>query len=94
MILEKDKLIVRELAKKYMEYVCSEKQQRMLRRMRDTNDLKLVRPAVLLDEIPWEQMNMDGELTLTCEDSSARKVELHFRRALLRQIICMSHFSE
>ena len=82
MIFEKDKLIVRELAKRYMEYVCSEKQNRMLQRMRNTNDLKLERPAVILDEIPWEQMDIDGELTLTCEDPSARKVESYFRRAL------------
>ena len=52
-IKEHDKLIIRELAKRYMEYVTSEKQQKMIRRMRDINDLKVRRPAVLMDEIPW-----------------------------------------
>ena len=60
---QNDKQIVRELAKQYMEMACSEKQQKMNKRMLDTNDLKLVRPPVLMDEIPWYQMNMDDELT-------------------------------
>ena len=81
-MLQKDKSIVRELAQKYMELVSSEKQTRMMKRMRETNDLKLVRPPVLIYEIPWEQMNVDGELSLICEDPEARKVELHFRKAL------------
>ena len=81
-MLKKDQLIVRELAKKYMELVSSEKQAKMIQRMRDTNDLKVGRPPVILDEIPWNQMNMDGELTLLCEDAEARKVESHFRKAL------------
>ena len=83
-----DKLIVRELAKKYMALVCSEKQAKMFERFRATNDLKLVRPPVLIDEIPWYQMNIDGELSCRCEDKSARDVELHFRKA----IYYMTHF--
>ena len=46
-----DQSIVRELAKTYMSLVCTEQQERMTRRFRDTNDLKLVRPPVILDEI-------------------------------------------
>ena len=78
----KDREIVRELAKRYMALVCSERQEKMFRRFRDTNDLKPGRPPVLLDEIPWYQMNMDGELTCLCEDKGARTAELYFRKAL------------
>lgn len=80
----KDKEIVRELAKQYLEIASSEQQQKMNRRMKDTNDLKLVRPPVLLDEIPWYQMDIDGDLTCQCEDQGARNVETFFRRALFR----------
>ena len=83
-----DKLIVRELAKKYMELVCTEKQAKMFERFRATNDLKQVRPPVILDEIPWYQMNMNDELTLLCEDKGARNVEFHFRKA----IFYLTHF--
>ena len=85
---EKDRSIVRELAKKYMALVCTEKQEKMTDRFRATNDLKLVRPPVILDEIPWYQMDMNGELTCVCEDSRVRAVELHFRKA----IFYMTHF--
>ena len=85
---EKDRSVVRELAKRYMELVCTEKQERMVRRFRDTNDLKPGRPPVILDEIPWYQMNAGGELTCICEDKSARSTELYFRKA----IYYMEHF--
>ncbi len=85
MITQRDKKLVRELAKQYMELAASEKQQKMDQRMKDTNDLKLVRPPVLLDEIPWYQMDIDGDLICQCEDQGARNVETFFRRALFRR---------
>lgn len=78
----RDREIVRELAKKYMSLVCTEKQEKMFRRFRDTNDLKPGRPPVLLGEIPWYQMDIDGSLTCICEDKGARNAELYFRKAL------------
>lgn len=77
-----DKQIIRELAKRYMELATSEKQRKAKQRMRDTNDLKLVRPPVLIDEIPWYQMDIDGDLVCRCEDPRAREVEAHLRRHL------------
>lgn len=82
---QKDKIIVRELAKQYMELATDARQQDMNRRMLDTNDLKLVRPPVLIDEIPWYQMNIDGELTCLCEDPGAQNVETALRRAIYRR---------
>lgn len=80
-----DKAIVRELAKKYLELAIDEKQMKMNERMRATNDLKIVRPPVLMDEIPWYQMNIDGDLDLLCEDKEARRIEDTFRRAIYRR---------
>ncbi|MBQ7915442.1 MAG: hypothetical protein IJ315_01470, partial [Firmicutes bacterium] len=80
----KDKQVIRELAKQYMEAACSEKQQKMVQRMKDTNDLKIVRPPVLMDEIPWYQINIDDELTCVGSDDKVREVELTLRKALYR----------
>lgn len=80
-----DKQIVRELAKKYMEHACSEEQLAANQRMKDTNDLKLVRPPVLIDEIPWHQIDIDGELTCLCRDPRARSAEWRLRAALYRK---------
>ena len=82
MILEKDKQIIRELAKRYMAIVTTEKQRKMKQRFCDTNDLKAGRPPVILHEIPWHQMDIDGELTCLCEDKRARDVETWFRQKL------------
>ena len=83
-----DKRVVRELAKKYMELVCTDGQRKMRQRFCDTNDLKIVRPPVLIDEIPWYQMDIDGELTCVCEEKDTQNAELYFRKA----IYYMKHF--
>ena len=85
----RDKQIVRELAKRYMELTSSEKQQKMFRRMKDNNDLNPGRPPVLIDEVPWYQMNIDDELTCICEDPRVRGVEYGLRVPLFY----MKHFS-
>ena len=79
-----DKLIIRDLAKRYMELATSEKQQKANRRMKDTNDLKVVRPPVLMDEIPWHELGCE-DLTLLCEDGRCRSVEWALRVALYRK---------
>ena len=84
-MLQKDQYIVRELAKRYMELALSEKQKKAYDRMQATNDLKLVRPPVLMDEIPWYQMDIGGELVCRCEEERAREAEAFLRRALYRE---------
>lgn len=87
-VTQREKECVRELAKKYMSLICTEKQEKTFQRFRDTNDLKQGRPPVLIGEIPWYQMDIDGELTCFCENEGARMAERHFREALFY----MKHF--
>lgn len=77
-----DKRVVRELAKQYMEFAASEKQSKAFARMRDNNDLIPGRPPVLIDEIPWYQMDIGGELVCVCTDPFLRGIEDGFRKAL------------
>ena len=72
MIQASDKRVVQELAKQYMEYASSPKQSSAFERMKKTNDLIQQRPPVLLDEIPWYQMDMDGELKCVSQDERVR----------------------
>ena len=76
--------IVRDLAKRYMEIAQSDRYVRMRQRFRDTNDLKPVRPPVIIEEIPWEQMNYEGALDCVCEDPELRGMEYGLRVALFR----------
>lgn len=81
-----DKQIVRELAKEYMEYACSEQQQRANKRMKDTNDLKLVRPPVLIEELPWAELQKaDDFLIPRSEDPRARNAETVLRSIIYRK---------
>ncbi len=83
--LNKEIAIIRELAKKYMEIAVSEKHVRMRQRFRDSNDLKIVRPPVCMDEIPWHEMNFEGALDYVCETDSLRHIEYILRTALFRE---------
>lgn len=80
-----DQGIIRELAARYMALANDDKQRDMNARFRATNDLKIVRPPVLMDEIPWYQMDMDGELVLQCEDPRAQAAETLLRRGIYRR---------
>ncbi|MBO5778546.1 MAG: hypothetical protein J6R82_03160 [Clostridia bacterium] len=84
-VSQKDKEIIRELAKRYMELALSDEQKQMNDRMQATNDLKIVRPPVLIDEIPWYQMDIDGELICQTEHPRIRHLEEYFRRAFYRR---------
>ena len=76
---------VRELAKKYMDIALSDKHVRMRRRFRDSNDLKIVRPPLIMEEIPWFEMNMDDELTCVSTDPRLRDMEYRLRVQLYRE---------
>ena len=62
--------------------------QERRRRWTDNNDLVAGRPPVLLFELPWHELNIDGKLTLTCENGFARQIEEHLRRTLFQWEHC------
>lgn len=78
----RDKQILRDLSKRFMEIATSDEQKKANQRMKDSNDLKMVRPPVLLDEIPWHEFQGEADLQLICEDGFARGIENCFRQAL------------
>jgi hypothetical protein len=83
-ITQKEKHLLRELAKQYAELAAQPVQKERRDRARDINDLKPRRPIVWLHEIPWHEMNIDDALTLTCENKFARDMEWFFRHNFYR----------
>lgn len=79
-----DRQILRELAARYRALANSDRNYQNMLCHRAVNDLKASRPVVLIEELPWEEMNIDGALTLHCQTLEARKMEQFFRRALFR----------
>ena len=82
--MNNDVKILRGLTYKYSEIANSTKNFDNMKLHKMVNDLKPVRPAVLIDEIPWHEMNIDNELTLLCHDEYLRRVEQYMRRILYK----------
>lgn len=82
--MQTDRRILRELANAYFEAANSDKNRENITLHKKVNDLKATRPIVLIDEIPWQEMNMDDELTLRCEEPWCREIEEGFRRQLYK----------
>jgi hypothetical protein len=81
---ENDKKILRELAKAYRELSEKEVNSLRIKRSIDTHNLKPVRPLVWIHEIPWNEMDINGELKLKCVSEESRKMEEIFRQTLFR----------
>ena len=48
------------------------------------NSLNPERPMVTIDQVCWNEMNIDGKLDLYCEDEECRWYEQVLRRILLQ----------
>lgn len=81
---EKQIQLIRELAKKYAELMHTEENREHYERSKAVNDLKPQRPPVLINEIPWHEINIDHKMDLICEDEQLRKMEWYFREKLFR----------
>jgi len=80
MLQQRDREIIRPLAERYAEIAHLDVQQERLDRYRRTNALEQVRPVVLVDEVPWGEIQ-DEALVCTCSDA-LHGIETHLRRTL------------
>ncbi|MFI3326126.1 MAG: hypothetical protein R3Y35_08110 [Clostridia bacterium] len=84
MCIKEDVVILRKLARKYLEIALNDHNSQRIVLHRAVNDLKMIRPVVLIDELPWGEMNIDNELTLLCEDKDFRQAEEYMRRTIYK----------
>jgi hypothetical protein len=77
----KDISALRPLAERYSEIAQLDIQQERLERYADTIGLKDVRPVVLIDEVPWGEIE-DDALRNRCEHEEALALETRLRRSL------------
>ena len=78
----KDKEILRRLAGEVAEIAALPIQARKQAMWRQLNARQPVRPMVMIDQVCWNEMNVNHELTLQCQDPMCRGYEDHFRRLL------------
>ena len=81
---EKERKIVRELAAKYYNIAMSGENLEKARLFKAVNNRKMIRPVVLIDELPWFELNIDNCLDCVCEDPGLRGLEGHFRYQLAK----------
>lgn len=84
MSYEKDKEIIRVLAEKTAEIAAMPIHKKRMQEWISHNALKQIRPMFMIDQICWNEMNVDDELTLYCEDEFAREIEKKLKRQMYK----------
>lgn len=82
MIDEHDRNIIRQLASEVAEIAALPIHEEKRGLWRKLNGLKPVRPMVMIDQVCWNEMNVDDQLTLRCSDEECRNYEGQLRRTL------------
>lgn len=83
-ISRKDRETLRTLAKRYMEYASRPAEAEKRKLWHDLNTGSMRRPMVVMDQLPWSEMDVDGSLVCTVEDPVFRAVECELRRRIYR----------
>ncbi len=81
-IAQQDRRVLRELGKRIAEIAADPLQQESRKLWTRLNRLDSVRPMVWIFEVPWHEMEVDGELTTECSDPLCRQLETSFRRQI------------
>ncbi len=79
---KRDRGILRELGSQVAEIAALPIQQEKKALWTALNDLKPGRPMVMLGDIPWHELEVDGELALQTQDDFCRGIETELRRTL------------
>ncbi|MBQ6716096.1 MAG: hypothetical protein IJN21_06210 [Clostridia bacterium] len=79
-----DREIIRSLATEYAQYANDPKNKENEKLFRAVNGKKMIRPVVLIDEIPWNQLADEDEMKMKCTGDMERAVEWFLRNQLYR----------
>ena len=79
-----DYTILRELGKELAEIAALDIQSEKKELWKSLNGLKPVRSMVMIDQLPWHELNTNDELTLKCENEELRNIEDSIRKALYK----------
>lgn len=72
---QKDIAVLREVASKYMGYAALPVQDEKRRLWRCLNAGHMEKPLVTIDQMPWNELDVDGSLTCRVENPYFRRVE-------------------
>ena len=81
-MVKKDRQILRELAMQVAEIAALPIQKERKAMWQRLNRLQPVKPLIDISQVPWHEMDVDGELALQTEDEFCRRLEWQLRQAL------------
>jgi hypothetical protein len=79
---KQERAVLQELGKRVAEIAALPAQQETIALWKANNDLHPVRPMVTIDQVCWNEMDVDGELTLQTTDPFCQELEGQLRRTL------------
>jgi len=74
--------VLRELGKQVAEIAALPVQEEKRKLWRKLNSLRPERPMVMIDQVCWNEMNVDDELTMRCSNAECRGYEWYLRSTL------------
>ncbi len=80
--MEQDKKILRALAAEYASLLQSADNAEKYRLQLAVNDNRMIRPVVLIGELPWHELQYNDELNLRCSDSFLQQAENYLRQKI------------
>lgn len=83
-VTHKDIEVLRSLASRYMTYALSSKNNEKRELWRKLNNMQMQKPMITIDQIPWEEMDVDGFLICQVEDSYFRNIEWTLRMEIYK----------
>ena len=81
----KDRVTLRTLAERYMSYAISEKNNEKRDLWRSLNDGVMQKPMVAIDQMPWNELDVDGFLFCTVEEPYFRRIEWNLRSEIYKR---------
>jgi hypothetical protein len=81
-VTQKDRSILRALAERQAEIASLPMHKQKAAEWSRLNGLRRGRPLIWMNEIPWHEMDVDGELELQASDPFCRQVEETLRRTI------------
>jgi len=83
-ITRNDKEILRRLASKYTEISLLPVQREKMELWKALNRGDMQRPMVVIDQLPWHELNLNGELTCFCKDPFCARLESDLRKTIYK----------
>jgi len=78
-VTPKDREILRTLAARYMTYAHTEQNNEKRELWSALNRLQMQRPVISIEQMPWEELDVDGSLVCRVEDPYFRGIERELR---------------